>query len=127
MIQSFHGEFDTLEISELTGHTDSNPKAQQRRMSNKLAGFSLPSTTCTTSTSTSIASTPPVVALREVTNLSSVQSSIAPNVTVNTPSSDDSSFSGFLTGAVEGLFTGATFNNSPVSVNINLQSRVNGL
>ena len=54
VIQSLRGEFDPLEISELTSHADPksissyshNLKAQQRRMSNKLAGFSPTSTTC---------------------------------------------------------------------------------
>ena len=56
-------------------------------MSNKLAGFT-PSTS---------ALTPPVVALREVTNLLSVHS-LAPTVAANAANDNDSSFSGILTG-----------------------------
>ena len=43
-----------------------------------------------------------------MTNLSSVHSS-APGVTVNTVNDKNRSFSGLITGAVGGLFTGATF------------------
>ena len=59
---------------------------------------------------------------KEMINLSSLHFS-APTVTVNTASDNNSSFSGLITaGAVGGLFTGATFNNSPVNVSISLQS-----
>lgn len=33
---------------------------------------------------------------------------------------------GFLSGAVSGLFSGVTFNNSPVNININLQANLDG-
>ena len=52
-----------------------------------------------------------------MTNPSSVHSS-APTVTVNTANDNNSSFSGLITGAVGGLFTDATFNNSPVRLSI---------
>ena len=71
VIQALRDDFDPLEISELTGHANSesissyshNPLEKQRRMSNKLAGFN-PSTTTTNSDSSH--------ALREIVLNSSV-------------------------------------------------------
>ena len=56
VIQALRDEFDPLEISELTGHANPesissyshNPMEKQRRMSNKLAGFTEPTATTTT-------------------------------------------------------------------------------
>ena len=57
-----------------------------------------------------------------MTNLSSVHSS-ATKATVNTNYKQYSSFSGLITGAEVGLFTGATFNSLPVlKMSVNLQS-----
>ena len=71
VIQSLREDFHPLEISELTGHAsrDSIPSyrhntLKQRRMSNKLAGFS--SITTTTCTAANASGGPRTEALREV-------------------------------------------------------------
>lgn len=138
VIQRLRGKFDPLEISELTGHADPgsissyshNPKAQQRRMSNMLAGFNTPSSSTSTSTSATSTSTHISAALREVTNLQTSQSRVSQGSSISVSAASggsNSNFSGFLSEAVGGLFTGATFNNSPVNVNINLNSSVSHL
>ena len=112
-------KLDPLEISKLTGHANPesiasyshNPLEKQRRMSNKLAGFN-PSTTTTNSYSSH--------PLREIVLNSSAQ----PSNTAATSSRDSSAnrSSYLMAGAVGGMFTGVTFNNSPVNISINFQS-----
>ena len=56
------------------------------------------------------------------------QPSQASNFAVSATSNGiNSNFSGFLKEAVGGIFTAATFNNSPVNVSINLNSNVSRL
>ena len=107
VIQALRDDFDPLEISELTGHANSesissyshNPLEKQRRMSNKLAGFN-PSTTTTNSDSSH--------ALREIV----LNSSAPPSNTAATCNRDSSASrsSYLMAGAVGGMFTGVTFN-----------------
>ena len=82
-------------------------------MSNKLAGFN-PSTTTTNSDSSH--------ALREIV----LNSSAPPNNTAATSNRDSSASSSsyLMAGAVGGMFTGVTFNNSPVNISINSQSNM---
>lgn len=118
VIQTLRDDFDPLEISELTGHANPesissyshNPLEKQRRMSNKLAGF-IPSTTTTNSDSSH--------ALREI-----VVNSSAPPSNTAAISNRDSRSSNLMAGAVGGMFTGVTFNHSPVNISINFQSNV---
>lgn len=126
VIQSLRDEFHPLEISELTGHADPgsiasyshNPLEKQRRMSNKLAGFS---STVTTTTNANRGSSTQV--LREVT----VNSPALPTTVENnkTTINDDDSHSAFTARALGGLFTGVTFTNSPVNISISFQSNLN--
>ena len=121
VIQALRDDFNPLEISELTGHANSqsissyshNPLEKQRRMSNKLAGFN-PSTTTTNSDSSH--------ALREIV----LNSSAPPSNTAATSNRDSSASrsSYLMAGAVGGMFTGVTFNNSPVNISINFQSNM---
>lgn len=113
-IQTLRDEFNPLEMSELTGHanTDSitsyshNPLEKQRRMSNKLAGFSKSTAACAT---TSNSGAEP----------NSVQLSLAPQTSVAGPPKDQNTVSlSYLTGALGGLFSAATFINSTVNVAI---------
>ena len=120
-IQALRDDFNPLEISELTGHANSesissyshNPLEKQRRMSNKLAGFN-PSTTTANSDSSH--------ALREIV----LNSSAPPSNTAATSNRDSSASrsSYLMAGAVGGMFTGVTFNNSPVNISINFQSNM---
>ena len=123
VIQALRDDFDPLEISELTGHANPesissyshNPLKKQRRMSNKLAGFN-PSTTTTNSDSSH--------ALREIV----LNSSVPPSNTAATSNRDSSASSSsyliMMAGAVGGMFTGVTFNNSPVNISLNFQSNM---
>ena len=61
--------------------------------------------------------------LQEVSVDSSAQ--IQPATTSNTAVTIDTCTSRCMAGAVAGLFTGVTFNNSPVNILINFQSNVN--
>ena len=122
VIQALRDDLDPLEFSELTGHANPestasyshNPLEKQRRMSNKLAGFN-PSTT-TTNTANSYSSH----ALREIVP----NSSAPPSNTAATSSRDNSAnrSSYLMAGAVGEMFTGVTFNNSPVNISINFQA-----
>lgn len=82
-------------------------------MSNKLAGFN-PSTTTTNGYSSH--------ALREIV----LNSSATPSNTAATSDLDSnaSRSSYLMAGAVGGMFTGVTFNNSPVNISINFQSSI---
>ena len=121
VIQTLRDDFDPLEISKLTGHANPlsissyshNPLEKQRRMSNKLAGFN-PSTTTTNSDSSH--------ALQELV----LNNSAPPSNTAATSNRDIStSRSSYLMAeAVGGMFTGVTFNNSPVNISINFQSNM---
>ena len=128
VIQSLRDEFNPLEISELTGHADPgsitsyshNPLEKQRRMSNKLAGFSSSATTTTNANSGSSAQV-----LREVA-VNSQSPALPTTVQNNTASiNEDGSHSAFTARALGGLFTGVTFSNSPVNISISFQSNVN--
>jgi len=79
----------------------------------KLAGFN-PSTTTTNSDSSH--------ALREIV----LNSSPPPSNTAGTNNRDSSASSSsyLMAGAVGGMFTGVTFNNSPVNIAINFQSNM---
>jgi len=127
-IQSLRGEFSPLEIAELTGHANSdsissyshNPLEKQRRMSNKLAGY----TPAITATNT-------IVTSATETTTSSASSAISSSTSTNptmlcpaVPQARNVGSFGCLTEAVSGLFTDATFNNSTVNISINLQSNV---
>ena len=121
VIQALRDDFDPLEISELTGHANPlsissyshNPLEKQRRKSNKLADFN-PSTTTTNSDSSH--------ALQELV----VNSSAPPSNTAATSNRDISANHSryLMAGAVGGMFTGVTFNNSPVNISINFQSNM---
>ena len=119
VVQTLRHDFDPLEISELTGHANPefissyshNPLDKQRKMSNKLASF--------TANNNSDARH----ALQEVSVDSSAQ--IQPATTSNTAATVDTCTSRCMAGAVAGLFTEVTFNNSPVNISINFQSNVN--
>ena len=121
VIQALRDDFDPLEVSELTGHANPesissyshNPLAKRRRMSNKLAGFN-PSTTTTNSESSH--------ALREIV----LNSSATPSNTASTSNCDSSASrsSYLMAGEVGGMFTGVTFNSSPVNISINFQSNM---
>ena len=91
-------------------HSPLEKQRRMRRMSNKLAGFTT-STTTTKSYSSH--------ALREIV----LNSSAPPNNTAATNSRDSSAnrSSYLMAGAVGGMFTGVTFNNSPVNISINFQ------
>ena len=112
VIQALHDDFDPLEISELTGHANPksiasyshNPLEKQRRMSNKLAGFN-PSTTITKSYSSH--------ALWEIVVNSSALASNTAATSSHDSGANRSSY--LMAGAVGGMFTGVTFNNSPVN------------
>ena len=126
VIQSLRDDFHPLEICELTGHANPesissyshNPLEKQRRMSNQLAGFNEGSNTTTTTTfngSSSSASTD-VLEFGNARNLASHnRAGDTAEVHGSTP----------FPGAIRGLFSGVTFNNSPVNISINLQSSVN--
>ena len=126
IIQSLREDFHPLEISELTGHANPdsissyshNPLKKQRRMSNKLAGFS--SSTTTTVTAANASGGPHTEALREVY----VNSPAHPSVVGNNTTAMDNGSNGLTAGALGGLFTNVSFNNSPVNISINLQSNV---
>ena len=121
VIQALRDDFDPLEISELTGHANPlsissyshNPLEKQRQMSNKLAGFN-PSTTTTNSDSSH--------ALQELV----INCSAPPSNTTATSNRDISTSrsSYLMQGALGGMFTGVTFNNSPVNISINFQSNM---
>ena len=121
VIQALRDDFDPLEISELIGHANPlsissyshNPLEKQRQMSNKLAGFN-PSTTTTNSDSGH--------ALQELV----INCSAPPSNTAATSNRDISTSrsSYLMQGAVGGMFTGVTFNNSPVNISINFQSNM---
>ena len=108
-------------ISELPGHA--NPESissyslnlleKQRLISNKLAGFN-PSTTTINSDSSH--------ALREIV----LKCSAPPSNTAHTSNCDGSASRSIylMEGAVGGMFTGVTFNNSPVNISINFQSNI---
>jgi hypothetical protein len=122
-IQSLRDEFTPLEIAELTGHANPesissyshNPLEKQRRISNKLSGFT-PVATATTKTSSSTSSSiQPSFALE-------MQPSTAMNPAAN--SMQPGERSSCLAGAVNGLFSGSTFNNSSINLSIHLQSNV---
>ena len=126
VIQSLRDEFHPLEISELTGHADPgsiasyshNPLEKQRRMSNKLAGFS---SAVTTTTNANRGSSTQV--LREVTvNSPALRTTVENNTTTI---NDDDSHSAFTARALGGLFSGVTFTNSPVNISISFQSNLN--
>ena len=119
---------NSQEISELTGHGDPgsitsyshNALEKQRRMSNKLAGFSSSATTTTNANSGSSAQV-----LREVA-VNSQSPALPTTVQNNTASiNEDGSHSAFTARALGGLFTGVTFSNSPVNISISFQSNVN--
>ena len=129
VIQSLREDFHPLEISELTGHANPdsissyshNPLEKQRRMSNKLAGFSSSTTTQTTTVTAANASGGPhTEALREVY----VNSPVHPSVVGNNTTAMDNGSNGLTARALGGLFTNVSFNNSPVNISINLQSNV---
>ncbi|KAJ7369460.1 hypothetical protein OS493_038782 [Desmophyllum pertusum] len=122
-----------LEISELTGHANPesissyshNPLDKQRRMSNTLAGFNATSTANSQNSSNSR----PV--LREVVVDSSATAATAANDTANNanntaaiPDTGASRSGLMMAGAVGGMFTEVTFNNSPVNISINFQSNL---
>ena len=117
-VQLLRDEFHPLEISELTGHANAesissyshNPLEKQRQMSNKLSGYSNPS-----SSSTSSSSSVAVAVGQPSMNMAQPQ-----DVQNRRFDSCD-----FLAGAVSGLFTEAHFNNSPVNIAINLHASVN--
>ena len=124
VIQALRDDFDPLEISELTGHANPlsissyshNPLEKERRMSNKLAGFNPRQATTTTNGYSSHA-------LQEIV----LNSSATPSNTAATRSDLDSNASRssyLMAGAVGGMFTGVTFNNSPVNISINFQSSI---
>jgi len=128
VIESLRDEFHPLEISELTGHADPgsiasyshNPLEKQRRMSNKLAGFS---STVTTTTGTNANRGSSTQVLQEVT----VNSPALPTTVENntTTINDDDSHSAFTARALGGLFTRVTFTNSLVNISISFQSNLN--
>ena len=121
VIQAPRDDVDPLEISELTGHANPesissyshNPLEKQRRMLNKLAGFN-PSMTTTNSDSSHT--------LREIV----LNGSVPPSNTATTSNHDSSASSSsyLMAGAVGRMFTGVTFNNSPVNISINFQSNM---
>ncbi|KAK3736976.1 hypothetical protein QZH41_004686 [Actinostola sp. cb2023] len=130
VIQSLRDDFHPLEICELTGHANPesissyshNPLEKQRRMSNHLAGFSTANSTTTNATdatangdSRSSASN----VLVEIENARSLASQRVENT------AKDNSSTPFPTGAHAGLLSDVTFNNSPITISINLQSSVN--
>lgn len=126
VIQSLREDFHPLEISELTGHANPdsissyshNPLEKQRRMSNKLAGFS--SNTTTTVTAANASGGPRTEALREVY----VNSPALPSVVGNNTTAMNNGSDCLTARALGGLFTNVSFNNSPVNISINLQSNV---
>lgn len=133
VIQTLRDDFDPLEISELTGHANPesissyshNPLDKQRRMSNTLAGFNATSTANSQNSSNSR----PV--LREVVVDSSATAATAANDTANNanntaaiPDTGASRSGLMMAGAVGGMFTEVTFNNSPVNISINFQSNL---
>ena len=126
VIQSLREDFHPLEISELTGHANPdsissyshNPLEKQRRMSNKLAGFS--SNTTATVTAANASGGLRSEALREVyVNSPALPSVVGKNTTAMNNGSD-----GLTARALGELFTNVSFNNSPVNISINLQSNV---
>jgi len=118
VIQALRDDFDLLEISSHS-NPDSissysyNPLEKQRRMSNKLARFNPKTTTTKTDSSH---------ALREIV----LNSSAPPSNTAATSNRDSiaSSSSYLMAGAVGVMFTGVTFNNSPLNISINFQSNM---
>ena len=128
VIQGLCEEFNPLEISELTGHAEPNsisryshnPAKKQRRISNKLAGFT-PSATTTASDAGNTSSTSPQLWPEIVGNSSA--SALPPVVQKRVH--DEGSYSEYPMKALSGLFTGVAFNNSPVNILINFQSNVN--
>ena len=126
VIQSLREDFHPLEISELIGHANPdsissyshNPLQKQRRMSNKLAGFS--SNTTTTVTAANASGGPRTEALREVY----VNSPALPSVVGNNTTAMNDGSDGLTARALGGLFTNVSFNNSPVNISINLRSNV---
>lgn len=124
VIQSLREEFNPLEISELTGHADPNsissyshnPAEKQRRMSNKLAGFTPSATATTTANDAGNASSTSSVVNREASALPPA---------VHGRVQEEGIYSRSPMKALSGLFTGVTFTNSPVNISINFQSNVN--
>ncbi|KAK3731884.1 hypothetical protein QZH41_000659 [Actinostola sp. cb2023] len=116
-VQLLRDEFHPLEISELTGHANPesitsyshNPLEKQRQMSNTLSGFRNPSSS--------------TVAVS--VGQSSMPMPMAPQPQARDHAVPRFDSSGFLAGAVSGLFTEASFNNSPVNIAINLHASVN--
>jgi len=129
VIQNLRDEFHPLEISELTGHANPefissyshNPLEKQWKMSHKLTGYSPNAngnTTSTSSTSTTLTENMPNTAEMQSVqvNVESVvdHSGVSRRNDVTIPVLGSNS-SGHFSGAVSGLFTGATFNNYAVS------------
>ena len=115
-IQLLREEFHPVEISELTGHANAesiksyshNPLEKQRQMSNKLSGYNGP--TCSSAIAVSTGQ---------------VQTSTQQETTQQPVPQMPRFNSGFLAGAVSGLFTEASFHNSPVNISVNLHASVN--
>ena len=111
VIQALRDDFDPPEISELTGHANPesissyshNPLQKQRGMLYKLAGCSSSRTTTNSDSSH---------ALRQM--LSTAQPRQATQQLLVTVTAR----------AVGKMFTGVTFNNSPVIISINFQSNM---
>ncbi|KAK3751382.1 hypothetical protein QZH41_002573 [Actinostola sp. cb2023] len=127
VIQSLRDDFHPLEICELTGHANPesissyshNPLEKQRRMSNHLAGFSTANSTTTNATANGDSRSSASNVLVEIENARSLASQRVENT------AKDNSSTPFPTGALAGLFSDVTFNNSPITISINLQSSVN--
>ena len=109
VIQSLREDFHPLEISELTSHANPysissyshNPLEKQRRMSNKLAGFSKSTTT--------------------TVKAAKACGSPRNNATAMATAMDNGS-DGLTARALDGLFSNVSFNNSPVNISITLQT-----
>ena len=119
VIQVLQVDFDPLEISELTGHA--NPESISsytiilwRNSSECRIGWPVLTQACTTITNSDLSH-----ALREIV----LNSSAPPSKTAAASNRDSSASrsSYIMAGAVGGMFTGVTFNHSPVSLNISIQ------
>ena len=125
VIQALHDDFDPLEISQLTGHASPESISSYSHNPLKNSGdcrISWPVSTQARQLSTAINSYSSH-ALREIV----LKSSASPSNTAATSNSDSNAVrsSYLMTGAVDGMFTAVTFNNSPVSSNISINFQSN--
>lgn len=115
-------DFNPLEIAELTGHA--NPESissysenPMEKNAHKLSGFADKPASVSSLSSRNV-----LADLQQPQQPQSLQVSLADSPAINVPIA--SSNPGLLRGAVSGLFTVVTFNNSPVNILINLEANL---